>query len=243
MMISQVAKRYKAIKFSWKFSAKILTFVAVVYFISSYVINQIHFDRWFLIHDVRIAGVLHTDHSEVQELLHPLVSKGFFAIDVPQIKQRLLQLPWISEVSVKRVWPETIDIQVYEKTSLATWNDIGLISTTGEIFNPPKESYPPHLPRFLGPTGSQIQMLNYFDIISSIIEPLQFKIAEIEFSDEQGFRIAFANGIKLNLGYKDVLTRLGHFVKVYPKIIGNRASEVEYVDLRYSNGLAVRWKT
>src|SRR5690349_17631344 len=138
MMISQVAKRYKAIKFSRKFTAKILIFFAVVYFISSCVINQFHFDRWFPIRDVRIAGVFHSNHDEVQQLLRPLVNKGFFAIDVVQIKQRLLQLPWVSEVSVKRVWPEAIDIQILEKKSLATWNDSGLISGTGEIFNPPK---------------------------------------------------------------------------------------------------------
>jgi cell division septal protein FtsQ len=39
------------------------------------------------------------------------------------------------------------------------------------------------------------------------------------------------------------LTRLSHFVKVYPKIIGERAAQVEYIDLRYQDGLAIRWKT
>jgi len=38
------------------------------------------------------------------------------------------------------------------------------------------------------------------------------------------------------------LTHISHFVKVYPKIIGERANQVDYVDLRYSNGLAIHWK-
>jgi cell division protein FtsQ len=55
--------------------------------------------------------------------------------------------------------------------------------------------------------------------------------------------IELTNGMKMRLGYKDVLTRVSHFVKVYPKIVGERVSDVDYVDLRYPNGLAVRWKT
>jgi cell division septal protein FtsQ len=31
-------------------------------------------------------------------------------------------------------------------------------------------------------------------------------------------------------------------VKVYPKIVGMHESDVEYIDLRYSNGIAVKWK-
>jgi cell division protein FtsQ len=144
---------------------------------------------------------------------------------------------------VRRVWPQSIDIEIVEKNSLARWNDLGLLSTTGEIFNPNKISYPKELPQFKGPPGTQMQMLNYYDIIDSLISPLECKIVEMELTDAHAWHIILSNGIKLNLGYKDILTRMEHFVIVYPKIVGSRASRVDYVDLRYSNGLAVHWKT
>jgi cell division protein FtsQ len=50
------------------------------------------------------------------------------------------------------------------------------------------------------------------------------------------------NGIFLEAGYKDVLSRLGQLVKVFPKMIGPRIGDVEYIDLRYPNGVAVKWK-
>ncbi len=242
MMIRRVAKNYKDIKFSWKWAAKIFSFAAFIYCVS-FCIHQIRAGSYFQIKEVKIAGVNYTDHNEIQNVLKPLVNQDFFKVEVDQIKQRLLQFPWVSEVAVRRVWPESINIRVIEKTSIAKWNDAGLLTTTGEIFNPKKNTYPTNLPQFKGPPGTQMQMLNYFDIIDSLISPLECKIAELELTDAHAWHITLSNGIKLNLGYKDILTRMGHFVKVYPKIVGSRASRVEYVDLRYSNGLAVHWKT
>lgn len=241
-MIRQVAKNYKDLIFSWKLAAKIFSF-AVFFYGISFCMHQIRAGNYFLIKDVKIAGANYTDHDEIQNVLKPLVSKGFFKIQVDQIQQRLMQFPWISDVAVRRVWPESINIKVTEKASVAKWNDAGLLSTTGEIFNPKKNTYPAELPQFKGPPGTQMQMLNYYDIIDSLIAPLECKIAELELTDAHAWLITLSNGIKLNLGYKDILTRMGHFVKVYPKIVGSRASRVEYVDLRYSNGLAVHWKT
>ena len=60
-------------------------------------------------------------------------------------------------------------------------------------------------------------------------------------TSDLSWNMMFNNGIKMHVGYKDVLTRISHFVKVYPKIVGERANDVEYIDLRYSNGMAVRW--
>ena len=47
--------------------------------------------------------------------------------------------------------------------------------------------------------------------------------------------------IVVRLGHKDCLTRLTHFVKVFPKIMGDRVGDVDSVDLRYANGMAVRF--
>lgn len=68
-------------------------------------------------------------------------------------------------------------------------------------------------------------------------------MTHLELTPGQTWRLTLDNGIKLRVGHKDVLTRLADFVKVYTKIIRDREHDVDYVDLRYGNGLAVRWKT
>lgn len=242
MIKAEVVKRYKDFKFSWKLAVKTLFFIVFLFSIS-YCYNQSRTARYFPINKVEIVGIQHVDHLEVERILKPLVTNGFFGVDVALIRERLFQIPWIREAYVRRIWPNEIVIRIMEKTPRAIWNQASLISTTGEIFTPKLETFPPNLPQFVGPLGEQIHMIEYFDNINSILMPLHFKITQFELTKGGSWNLTFSNGMKLNVGYKDILTRINHFVKVYPKIVGDRANDVDYVDLRYSNGLAVRWKT
>jgi len=106
----------------------------------------------------------------------------------------------------------------------------------------PKETFTAELPRFSGPKGQQIYMLKYHNEINRLLVPLRAKISYLELTPFLTWKLTLNNGINMQMGHKDVLTRLGHFVKVYPKIVGTRADYVDYIDLRYPNGMAVRWK-
>ena len=86
-------------------------------------------------------------------------------------------------------------------------------------------------------------MLQYFYEINRLLKPLHAKISYLELTPYLTWKFKMNNGIMMQIGHKDILTRLNHFVKVYPKIVGDRAVDVEYIDLRYSNGVAVRWRT
>lgn len=207
-----------------------------------FAINQFKLANYFPIKTVRIYGINRLDRNEVKELIRPLVDRGFFAINVESIRERLIQLPWVADIFVRRHWPDRIEITVVEKNAVAYWNGGTLLSQTGEVFMPKKETYPTDLPKFIGPDGKQIVMLQHFNKINRLLMPLHAKISYLELTPYYNWKLMLSNGITLQIGHKDILTRLDHFVKVYPKIVGNRAADVEYVDLRYANGMAVRWR-
>ncbi len=242
MIISQVRKCYKEFRFSWKLAINLICFSAFIFF-ATVVFDQFKIAQYFPIKEVKIAGMQHVNHDEVQRMLMPLVNKGFFSVSVEHIRESLAQFPWVSDASVRRVWPNQIIIQVAEKVPLARWNDEKLLSTSGQLFSPARDTYPVDLPQFVGPEGAQLSMMENYAQVSKVIAPLHFKMTRFELSPAHVWSLTFNNGIKVNIGHKDILTRVSDFVKVYPKIIGTRANEVNSVDLRYSNGLAVRWKT
>ena len=51
------------------------------------------------------------------------------------------------------------------------------------------------------------------------------------------------NGIEVALGRDQVEKRFDRFVTVYQRRLASRAAEVERIDARYTNGVAVQWKT
>lgn len=221
---------------------KILLFGTILLSII-FMLNETRFSRYFPIKTVRVYGVNRIDQQEVQALILPLVKHGFFAINVDYVRNRLLQMPWVANLNVRRIWPDKVEITVIERRAIANWNNDGLVSETGEVFSPKPETYPNNLPQFAGPAGKQLEMLKQFKQMNRILTPLHAKISYLELTPYETWKLKLDNGISMQVGHKDILTRLDHFVRVYPKIVGDQAALVDYIDLRYPNGVAVRWKT
>lgn len=220
-----------------------VTFLGLLVISSIVALNQFTISRHFPITTVRIYGVNRSAHEDIQNVMVPLVKQGFFAVNVEYIRDRLIQMPWIANLNVRRVWPDQVEITVVEKNAIARWNQESLLSDSGELFSPSLTTYPTNLPSLAGPSGKQVIMLQYFNEINRVLSPLHAKISYLELTPYFTWKLTLDNGIMLQIGHKDVLTRLTHFVKVYPKIVGEHAADVDYVDLRYPNGMAVRWKT
>lgn len=204
--------------------------------------NQFELSKYFPIKTVQVYGVNHLDQQDVKGMLLPLVKRSFFTINVEYIRDQLLQMPWVSETYVRVHWPDRVEITVIEKNPVASWNGKTLLSEGGELFSPKRDSFPGGLPRFVGPEGMQIIMMRYFHEMNRLLTPIHAKIAYLEMTPYAALKATLDNGVTLQMGYKDILTHFSHFVKVYPNIVGDRAREVNYIDLRYANGMAVRWK-
>lgn len=206
-------------------------------------LNQLPFSRYFPIQTVKVYGVSHLSSTEVQSVLTPMVTHGFFSVNVDAIRDRLMQLPWVADVMVKREWPNGLEVAIVEKKPVARWNETSILSDAGDLFEPANDAAPAPLVDFSGPDGGQVLMLQYFYQIDRTLSPLHVKILSLALTPYMTWKLALDNGVSLQIGHKDILSRLALFVKVYPKIIGDRAAAVDYVDLRYPNGMAVRWKS
>lgn len=212
--------------------------IAFIFFVSHVRVSQ-----YFPITTVRVYGLDRISQKNVETLLRPLVSHGFFGINVDFIRDRLMLEPWAADVFVRRNWPDQIEVTVVEKKPVARWSGGTLLSDGGVLFTPRASDVVSQLPTFVGPAGKHVLMLNYFNEMNRLLQPLHAKISYLELTPYLTWKLKLNNGIAMQIGHKDILTRLGHFVKVYPKIVGDSVGNVESIDLRYSNGVAVRWKT
>jgi cell division protein FtsQ len=225
-----------------KYFARIFIPVIAMVFLVVFTLNNASLSNYFPIKTVRVYGLNHVDQREVRDLLYPLVDHGFFSINVEHIRDCLRQISWVSDLYVRRVWPDEVVVTLSEKTPAAKWNDDALLSEGGELFTPKQNTWPSGLPKFVGPSGQQIFMLRNFDDMNRLFIPLHAKISYLELTPYLTWKLTLDNGITMQIGHKDILTRLNQFVKVYPRIVGARAADIDYIDLRYSNGVAVRWK-
>jgi cell division protein FtsQ len=221
-----------------KVSLCLSAILSVVFFISHF-----HLSQKFPIKTVRVYGVQNVKEEDIKTTLIPLVNKGFFATNVDLIRDRILLQPWAADVLVQRQWPDQVDVTVVERKAVAHWSTDALLSDAGVLFTPKTSKLAnANLPIFIGPDGQHIMMLNYFNEMNRLLKPIHAKISYLELTPYLSWKMRLDNGVGIQIGHADVLKRLAQMVAVYPKVIGDYAKDVESIDLRYSNGVAVKWK-
>jgi len=193
---------------------------------------------------VEIQGEFHyLEKQQIQQALNGRLEAGFFNVDVDVIRDILLDIPWVNAATVRRVWPDTLQIGVVEQLPIARWIAGGLVNSQGQLFFPLPETYPPDLPELQGPVDSQTVVAMRYQEMEKELEPLTLRINRIVLDERRSWKIELNSGVTLLLGRVNDNARLTRFTRLYPVALAARAADIEQVDLRYTNGFSVRWKT
>ncbi|MEE9580893.1 MAG: cell division protein FtsQ/DivIB, partial [Nitrosomonadaceae bacterium] len=173
------------------------------------------------------------------ELVTDKVRGGFFNIDVAAIRNALVALPWVNDVSVHRIWPDGLRVIVNEQTASVRWNETGLLNEQGDYFSPEKESFPQDLPLLEGPEESQKLLLERFNLLK---QTYGLSVVRLQLNERRAWKFELENGLSVVLGRKDFESRVERFVNVVINNLGEKSSQAREIDMRYTNGFAVRWK-
>jgi cell division protein FtsQ len=197
----------------------------------------------FPITTVKIDGqVLRTSKQEIWNATVTLLKKGFFVTDVMAIKANLQNLPWVETAAVEKIWPDKLHITIKERLPIARWRGKGLVTTAGDIVYTDLLGDSNKLPVFWGSDLQVKNMLESYLTISDVLKRNEMSVSEIEIMPDQGLRAILNNGIMLFLGSEGLLERINRFTLAYRNKLQKISYKIDYVDLRYVNGIAVGWK-
>lgn len=198
-------------------------------------------DRQFMY--VEVVGPLKGEsRNALERHAGQWLGKSFFTTDLADIKVSLEQRPWVESAAVRRQWPEGLVVEVREHKPLAYWNDRELISRTGEVFLPRNRDIAGALPRLRGPEGRAREVIDRGRDMANALDDRGIGFAGIALEERGAWTLTLANGIEVALGRDQVEQRFERFLTVYGERLANRADQVERIDARYTNGVAVRWK-
>jgi cell division protein FtsQ len=226
-----------------KGNTRSLTGVLLVAMLASTVLlgKQWLSDPWrFPLNVVEAKGDFrYLDKQQLQAAVAPHATGGFFTVDVAAIRDAAEQLPWVYKASVKRIWPETLRLQIEEQQPVARWGADGFLNQQGETFTPEKTDISMILPGLAGPDGQQLKVLQNFQAVSKTLAPLGISITRMELDNRRAWHLQLDNAVLLELGRADGRQRLQRFVRAWPDVFAGRLDNLQRVDLRYSNGFSV----
>lgn len=196
------------------------------------------------IHSVKIADpIQHVSQGALRGVIEPLIGEGFFRIDVEQISEKVAALPWVHQAAVRRVWPGQIVVNIREQQPFAIWNDDALVNLDGDVFRPGRvDDSLAALPHFVGPKGTGKMMTERYKELTESVAQRDINIVRVDLSGRRAWQLELDNGLILNMGRDAVVKRLQRFAGVYKSDIQPRLAQIDGIDLRYTNGFAVRWR-
>jgi cell division protein FtsQ len=192
---------------------------------------------------VNVQGDLsYISQEAVQQRIAPYIAASFFSIDLAGMRRELEQMPWIAHAEVRRVWPDQVMVRLEEQLPIARWGDEALLNNQGQAFAPRELAHYEQLPQLWGPQRAQEQVMQQYQMLSQMLRPLGFSIARLELRERGSWFLSTGQGVELLLGRDHLVEKMRRFISIYEKTLKDQIVNIERVDLRYPNGLAVAWR-
>ncbi|MEM7053575.1 MAG: cell division protein FtsQ/DivIB [Pseudomonadota bacterium] len=189
--------------------------------------------RW-----LEVAGELdRTTAEQVRAAVAAEASNGFFAVNTDHARDAVIRLPWVASASIRKRWPDALEIDVIEHRVIARWNQTGLLSTTGEVFDVAGTAGMQGLTHLYGPELRREDVFETWQQLRRQLAAAGLEIRLLELDPRGAWSLELDSGQQLLLGREQVEQRLQRFLAVHRQLAGMQ--DVARIDLRYPNGLSV----
>jgi cell division protein FtsQ len=202
--------------------------------------------------DIEVTGMQNVTKAQIMEVMGADIGRNIFFIPLAQQKAQLEQIPWVESASVMRFVPNTLKVEIQERTPVAfarVGPRISLIDAGGTLMELPlkhKYSFPVILGMNPGePLSTRAPRMKAYnqlvrDLDSSGAGYSQ-DLSEIDLSDLDDVKVRVndpAGDVLVHLGSSNYLTRYKVYV-THVQAWRQQFQKLESVDLRYDNQIIV----
>lgn len=196
----------------------------------------------FPLREVHVNGELaHVTREQVEIVVRGGIRGNFFTLELARARAVFEKLPWVRKASLRRHWPDRIEVTLEEHVALARWGDTALVNVQGEVFTASREQPEiASLPLFIGPPGGAKEIAIQYGYFQRSLAAIGQAPVQVQVSPRRAWQVRLEDGLTLELGRERIESRIDRFIAVYDRTIKPLHRRIDYVDLRYPNGFAVR---
>ncbi|GGP25650.1 cell division protein FtsQ/DivIB [Silvimonas amylolytica] len=220
--------------------ANLLTAMAVLLLFYSLLFLAVH-SPLFPVRKISVDGDLaHVTREQLQYVIKNDLKGTFFTLDLDRTRSAFEKLPWVRQVSVRRRWPDRLEVTIEEHHAIARWGSIALLNNYGERFDAASND---PLPILEGPDGTEKLLVDGLTDLKTALGPMGKQPTHIWLSDRRAWRFELDRQVIVEAGRNDVLERVRRFAAAWGGSLAKLSGDSQafsYVDLRYPNGFAVR---
>ena len=149
---------------------KIIILLTVLIFLTTYNPNEVNISPkknspFFTIQNIEIINNSLVTVSEIREKLNPIYEKNIFFVKRKDIEKPLKFIDFLEKIEVKKKYPNTIIIKVYETKPIAVLfrkDDQLLLDSSSNLIDLNKKMIIDNLPNIYG-RGAENNFINFFN--------------------------------------------------------------------------------
>ena len=193
------------------------------------------------VESVRITGeFIQVARTDIERVVNPLLSPGMLRIDLDALRRSTLEIAWVRDVTIRRVWPNALEIAVIERVALARWAGGGFLERDGTHFRPAGDEGPESLPMLEGPAGTEREVLDLHIALTRALAPLGIPLESTRLTRRGVVQATLRDGPRFVMRPGALNGALETCARTLADVMAGRLHEIERVDLRYPTGFAVR---
>ncbi|MGQ4003531.1 cell division protein FtsQ/DivIB [Francisellaceae bacterium CB52] len=185
-------------------------------------------------------GLVYISKQGLIDNISRVGDKEWFDIDVEGIENSLYAIKGVDYALVKKVWPSTLVIYLFDRKPIAYWNNNQVLLENMDIITPEVFTFNGNLPYI---ESSDVEGRDYifetYQDLNDIVKSNSLSILKVTYKGNQ-FNLLLSNDMQVMLGSSKLQSRLQLFLESYQKVKDYKS--VEYFDMRYSDGFTVKYK-
>ena len=198
----------------------------------------------FSLKNIKIRGAAHLTDGEIMRRAYPFLKESIFKTEVDKIKETVLAHPFVKDVSIKRLYPFSLVIEVKEKVASALWvnpaGDVAVLDEAGTPFRPLAREDTKHL--FVIQAKDQAAARSVFNQVNAWMADKSIKgdsISEVIDTDGSITLVYLGDGVEVILGKEDQKARLKRATAVLEDV-RRRGLFIRCIDARFDKGAIIK---
>ena len=206
------------------------------------VLNDTTAELGFRISAVRITGQREIDEGDVLDTLSIHSGQSLFFYDAAAARERLQSIPWVKDVSVMKLYPDTLRVIIEERVPAALWQPaidapVVVVDSAGKIITDSPETRYSRLPRVVG-QGAQLKVAEITSLLDDVPE-LQKKVRASMLVSDRRWDLFLDNGVQVMLPEVNAQNAVTELQET-DRESGLLDRDITVVDLRLPDRLVVR---
>lgn len=189
------------------------------------------------------SNLTYVDKYQIKEIVSRFYTQGFFTVKLNEFEKELENIDWIYQANIKRKWPNTLLIKIVEQKPTFRWAEQSLLNRHAAPFFVINNEDFKHLPKLKGSIGREKYLSSLYNKYNKYFIRLGLSISSIEEDARYDKLIYLNNGIRINIGKDQVERKIERCLLSFEKFSLDEIAVISSIDLRHSNGFAVRWNT